>query len=38
VEVVFHRVAYDVERVARAIEASSLPWEFAHSLRLGGSE
>lgn len=37
-EVVFNRLAYDVERVARAIEASALPPEFAYYLRVGGSE
>jgi predicted phosphodiesterase len=32
----FRRVEYDVERAARAIEASTLPSEFAHYLRSGG--
>lgn len=32
----FRRVAYDVERAAGAIEASSLPSEFADYLRSGG--
>jgi putative phosphoesterase len=33
--VTFVRVAYDVERTARAIEASDLPHEFARMLRTG---
>jgi predicted phosphodiesterase len=36
VAVDFRRVEYDVERAARAIEASTLPPEFAHYLRSGG--
>jgi predicted phosphodiesterase len=32
----FRRVEYDVERAAKAIEASDLPVEFAHYLRSGG--
>jgi predicted phosphodiesterase len=34
--VVFHRVAYDVEQAATAIEASTLPDAFAAFLRSGG--
>lgn len=34
-EVNFMRVAYDVERAARAIEASTLPHEYAQMLRTG---
>jgi len=34
-KVEFIRVAYDVERAARAIEASDMPSEFAHMLRTG---
>jgi putative phosphoesterase len=34
-KVEFIRVAYDVERAARAIEASDMPNEFAHMLRTG---
>jgi predicted phosphodiesterase len=33
----FRRVEYDVERTAEAIIASSLPDEFAHYLRTGGT-
>jgi putative phosphoesterase len=33
--VTFHRVPYDVERAARAIEASSMPHEYATMLRTG---
>jgi predicted phosphodiesterase len=33
--VTFHRVAYDVERAARAIEASEMPAEYAEMLRTG---
>lgn len=36
VRVEFRRVAYDVERTARAIEASDLPDAFAWYLRTGG--
>ncbi len=36
VEVDVRRVAYDVERAARAIRESSLPSEFADQLRTGG--
>jgi predicted phosphodiesterase len=32
----FRRVEYDVDRAAKAIEASTLPSEFAHYLRSGG--
>jgi len=32
----FVRVEYDVERAARAILASGLPYEFADYLRTGG--
>jgi len=31
----FHRVAYDIETTARAIEASDMPGEFAEMLRTG---
>jgi predicted phosphodiesterase len=34
-QVEFRRVAYNVERSARAIEASGLPHEYAHMLREG---
>jgi len=34
-EVNFIRVAYDVERAAQAIEASSMPHEYAQMLRTG---
>jgi putative phosphoesterase len=34
-KVEFIRVAYDVERAARAIEASDMPNEFAHMIRTG---
>ena len=33
--VTFVRVAYDIERTARAIEASDMPHEFARMLRTG---
>lgn len=33
--VTVHRVAYDVERAARAIEASEMPAEYAEMLRTG---
>ena len=33
--VTFHRVAYNVERAARAIEASEMPAEYAEMLRTG---
>jgi predicted phosphodiesterase len=36
VDVQLRRVAYDVERTARAIEASALPADFAAYLRAGG--
>ena len=31
----FRRVSYDVERMARAIEASELPQEYAEMIRKG---
>jgi diadenosine tetraphosphatase ApaH/serine/threonine PP2A family protein phosphatase len=31
----FIRVPYDVEKAARAIEATDMPHEYAHMLRLG---
>ena len=31
----FRRVSYDVERMARAIEASELPHEYAEMIRKG---
>lgn len=34
-EVQFHRVAYDVESAAQAIEASEMPHEYAQMLRVG---
>ena len=34
-DVQFHRVAYDVEEAARAIEASEMPHEYAEMLRVG---
>lgn len=36
--VAFRRVEYDVDRAAEAIEASTLPREFANYLRAGGSQ
>jgi predicted phosphodiesterase len=36
VRVEFRRTAYDVERAAKAIEASTLPADFAEYLRTGG--
>jgi predicted phosphodiesterase len=36
IDVEFRRVAYDLERAAKAIEASTLPSELAHYLRSGG--
>jgi diadenosine tetraphosphatase ApaH/serine/threonine PP2A family protein phosphatase len=36
-EVAFHRVEYDVERTATAIEESGMPSEFAEMLRAGTS-
>jgi predicted phosphodiesterase len=36
IRVDFRRVEYDVDRAARAIEASTLPSEFANYLRTGG--
>jgi diadenosine tetraphosphatase ApaH/serine/threonine PP2A family protein phosphatase len=35
IEVEFVRVPYDVERTARAIEATEMPDEFAQMLRIG---
>ena len=34
-QVAFIRVAYDVERAAQAIEASTMPHEYAAMLRTG---
>jgi diadenosine tetraphosphatase ApaH/serine/threonine PP2A family protein phosphatase len=34
-DVQFHRVAYDVEAAAQAIEASEMPHEYAQMLRVG---
>jgi diadenosine tetraphosphatase ApaH/serine/threonine PP2A family protein phosphatase len=34
-DVQFHRVAYDVEQAAQAIEASEMPHEYAGMLRVG---
>jgi predicted phosphodiesterase len=36
ITVELRRIEYDVERTAKAIEASTLPSEFAHYLRSGG--